>query len=391
MNSSIHCGDNVSVWEEQSQQMYTYFYLLLFVPGLLLNTTALWVLYRHISKKTKAVIFMMNLAFADLAHILSLPLRIYYYFTHHWPFGRKVCLLCFYLKYLNMYAAIMFLVCISVQRCFFLLKPFSARRWRRRYDLLISSILWAVVALGCCPFILMRSSSSSSSSSLSINHQPTISNLTHLSHISSNLSNAKSETQADGCFNDLPTRHVSSSVAVVMVTFAELLGFLIPFICISYSTFRIAHSLRLKQKGEEQNSMRNRSHSFTFSVDKSYMENQSRGEKRRALRMVLSCTGLFLFCFGPYHVNFLLYMLVSQDILSDCATRLSVRRFHPISLCLSSLSCCLNPVLYYFITAEFRMHFKQRTTSFSELFLSSPLSSPKYTTSRNKAKRPDSS
>lgn len=62
------------------------------------------------SKKTKAVIFMINLAIADLAHILSLPLRIYYYFTHTWPFGRGLCLFCFYLKYLNMYAAIMFLV-----------------------------------------------------------------------------------------------------------------------------------------------------------------------------------------------------------------------------------------------------------------------------------------
>ena len=65
---------------------------------------------RRYSKKMKALIFMINLAFADLAHVLSLPLRIYYYFTHTWPFGRAACLLCFYLKYLNMYAAIVFLV-----------------------------------------------------------------------------------------------------------------------------------------------------------------------------------------------------------------------------------------------------------------------------------------
>lgn len=62
------------------------------------------------SNKSKTVIFMINLALADLAHILSLPLRIYYYFTHTWPFGRGMCLFCFYLKYLNMYAAIVFLV-----------------------------------------------------------------------------------------------------------------------------------------------------------------------------------------------------------------------------------------------------------------------------------------
>lgn len=91
-------------------KMYTYFYLILFIPGLLLNTTALWFLCSHISKKTKAVIFMINLALADLANTLSLPLRIYYYFTLDWPFGKGLCLFCFYLKYLNMYAAIVFLV-----------------------------------------------------------------------------------------------------------------------------------------------------------------------------------------------------------------------------------------------------------------------------------------
>lgn len=53
---------------------------------------------------------MINLALADLAHILSLPFRIYYYFTLVWPFGHSFCLFCFYLKYLNMYAAIAFLV-----------------------------------------------------------------------------------------------------------------------------------------------------------------------------------------------------------------------------------------------------------------------------------------
>ncbi|MED6282521.1 hypothetical protein CHARACLAT_033007 [Characodon lateralis] len=108
--SSPSCGYNSTTWDQTMDTMYTYFYLLLFIPGLLLNTTALWVLCKHFSKKTKAVIFMINLALADLVHILSLPLRIYYYFTHTWPFGQSLCLLCFYLKYFNMYAAIVFLI-----------------------------------------------------------------------------------------------------------------------------------------------------------------------------------------------------------------------------------------------------------------------------------------
>lgn len=402
MANSSQCGHNMTKWEHHMDTMYTYFYLLLFIPGLLLNTTALWVLCRHISKKTKAVIFMINLALADLAHILSLPLRIYYYFSHTWPFGRGVCLFCFYLKYLNMYAAIVFLVCISVQRCVFLLDPFAARRWRRRYDLLISAIVWVVVGLGCSPFILMRSSSSSSSNSTaaaspatspmsyyadatSTQHPFGYSSL-YASSTSPSGQSASSPASKVGCFKDLPMRRLPASLAVGMMALAELFGFVIPLACISYSSIRIAQSLNQRQSQDQLNpSARGRLQSVTSNgqADK-YLEKQTNGEKRRALRMVLSCSGLFLLCFAPYHINFMLYLMVSQDIVSHCATRLAVRQFHPVSLCLASLSCCLNPLLYYFLTAEFRLHLTRRTSSFTSSLLSSPISSPTQNPTQNR-------
>ncbi|XP_020485317.1 putative P2Y purinoceptor 10 [Labrus bergylta] len=351
-NLSSQCGHNMTGWNQSMDKMYTYFYLILFIPGLLLNTTALWVLCRHISKKTKAVIFMINLAFADLAHILSLPLRIYYYFTHVWPFGRGMCLFCFYLKYLNMYAAIVFLVCISVQRCIFLLNPFAARRWRRRYDLLISIIVWLIVSFACSPFILMRSSNSTSSPN----------------------------STTEGCFKDLPMRCLSLSLSLTMMALAELFGFLIPLACIAYSSLRIARSLNQRHSQDQKYSTTLSARSRLSSVisncqaDKCH-EKLTHGEKRRALQMVLSCSALFLFCFAPYHINFLLYLMVSQGIVSHCATRLAVLQFHPVSLCLASLSCCLNPLLYYFLTAEFRSHLTKRTSSFTSSLLSSPISS----------------
>ncbi|XP_032383435.1 putative P2Y purinoceptor 10 [Etheostoma spectabile] len=392
-NSSLQCGHNMISWNEHMEKMYTYVYLLVFIPGLVLNTTALWVLCRHISKKTKAVIFMMNLSLADLAHVLSLPLRIYYYFTHTWPFGRGVCLFCFYLKYLNMYAAIVFLVCISMQRCVFLLNPFSARRWRRRYDLLISVIVWVVVGLACSPFILMRSSSSSTISTGPGVSTQTVYNMsyrldaTSTQHVlgyttsPSSLSPSSSSpgSSKDTCFKDLPMRRLSLSMAVTMMAFAELFGFLIPLACISFSSIRIARSLIRRQTQDQSktaelnSSARSRLQSVTSNsqTDK-YHEKQMHAEKRRALRLVLSCFALFLICFAPYHLNFVLYLMVSQDIVSDCATRLAVHRFHPISLCLANLSCCLNPLLYYFVTAEFRLHLTRRTSSFTASLLSSP-------------------
>ncbi|RMB92610.1 hypothetical protein DUI87_30919 [Hirundo rustica rustica] len=96
----------------------------IFILGLLANSAALLVLCQFLSRKSKAVIFMINLAMAYLAHVLSLPLRTYYYINHTWPFGSFLCQVCFYLKYLNMYASICFLTCISIQHYFFLYHPF---------------------------------------------------------------------------------------------------------------------------------------------------------------------------------------------------------------------------------------------------------------------------
>ncbi|XP_017275250.1 putative P2Y purinoceptor 10 [Kryptolebias marmoratus] len=356
------CNDSSTNVDEILKLYYAGFFLLLFIPGLLLNTAALWVLCRHIWKKTKTVIFMINLAAADLVHILSLPLRIYYYFNHNWPFGKAVCMICFYLRYLNMYAAIAFLMCISIQRYAFLLNPFSARRWRRRYDLLISVILWVVVGLACSPFILMRSSSRQQQST--------------------NVSASANTSDSDSCFKDLPMRKVSLRMAAIIITFTELFGFLIPLICIIYCSVRIAWSLNRKQSEDQQTSAslspstRSRLQSVTSNGHTSKNQEKDRNrEKRRALRIVLSCSALFLFCFAPYHINFVLYMMVSQDLVENCGIIAGVKLFHPVSLCVASLSCCLNPLLYYFLNAEFRMHF-MRTSSVSSSILSSPVSSP---------------
>ncbi|XP_043087983.1 putative P2Y purinoceptor 10 [Puntigrus tetrazona] len=298
---------NNTVRKSSINQLYTYFYLFIFIPGLLCNTLALWVLCRFVSKKTKAIIFMINLTVADLAHVLSLSLRIHYYLKQDWPFGDVLCMLCFYLKYLNMYASIAFLVCISVQRCAFLLRPFQARHWKSRYDVCISGVVWLVVGLACSPFILMRSSSSSANRS---------------------------------CFKDLPMRKLGMISAVSMMVAAELSGFLGPLIIIGFCTYLITKSLR--QRNQKQ---------------------QSTSSTRKALRMVRVCTGVFLFCFVPYHINFLLYLMVTQNIIMNCAVKQAVQLFHPISLCIASLNCCLNPLIYYFLTTEFKLQLSQHSSS----------------------------
>ncbi|NWV15861.1 GP174 protein, partial [Ptilonorhynchus violaceus] len=295
--SSGNCSDPQMSFQST---LYATTYTLIFIPGLLANSAALWVLCRFVSRKSKAVIFMINLAVADLAHVLSLPLRIYYYINHSWPFGGFLCLLCFYLKYLNMYASICFLTCISVQRYFFLYRPFKAKDWKRRYDVAISAGVWLLAGLACLPFPIMRSHGL----------------------------DAKNRT----CFADLQVTPIASKAAAVLLTgAAELLGFVAPLVTVLFCTWKTRASLRGFRVPEE-----------------------SGGERRKALRMVSTCAAVFCVCFAPYHVNFFFFVLVKENVITDCFLSAVTLYTQPFCLCLASLDCCLDPIIYFFMTSEFQ-------------------------------------
>lgn len=288
--------------------LYAVTYTIIFIPGLLANSVALWLLRSFINKKNKAIIFMINLALADLLHVLSLPLRIYYYINHTWPFENFLCLLCFYLKYLNMYASIVFLTLISVQRYVFTANPFKAKGWKRRYDVGICVGVWIVVGAACLPFPIYRS--------------------------------AGLNTTSTSCFADLGKKKMNTMTVIIMLIGAELSGFFIPLIIITYCTLKT----RIQLKGDS-------------------LRCEHRKEKHKALRMVVTCASVFFICFTPYHIIFFFYVLVSSDIIHNCEVQKVVMDLHPFSLSLASINCCLNPILYYFTASEFQNELAKRGSS----------------------------
>ncbi|TNN47732.1 putative G-protein coupled receptor 174 [Liparis tanakae] len=309
MNVANQSCKGVEDFQVYQHQVYAVVYSLILVPGLLGNVLALWVFKVYVRETKKAVVFMMNLAMADLLQVLSLPLRIYYYLNNTWPFGHFLCMICFYLKYVNMYASIFFLVCISVRRCELIMRPLRCNTSRRGADWCVCGLGWLLVCLCCLPFPLLRSHSGGGPASNSSSGRP----------------------PAAVCFSELPTRDVGAPAVWTLLVLAELLGFVIPLALVSACTCLTAGSLR----------------------GPAAVAVPDRGEKRRALRMVLSCAVVFLVCFAPYHITMPLDFLVKADALSGCALRELVLRCHPVTLCLASLNCSLDPLMYYFTTHEF--------------------------------------
>ncbi|XP_051514561.1 probable G-protein coupled receptor 174 [Myxocyprinus asiaticus] len=295
--NDISCNINTTSIQEYQHKIYAIFYTVILVPGLICNVLALWVFYAYVKETKKAVIFMINLAIADLLQVLSLPLRIYYYLNESWPFGQVACMVCFYLKYVNMYASIFFLACISVRRCRLIIHPLRCGATKRRQDRSWCVAGWFVVCLGCLPFPLLR----------------------------------KNPSTPLHCFSELPMMQLKMVLGVSLMTVAEIMGFLLPLAVVIICTWLTAASLREK----------------TCIL-------QDSGEKHKALKMVLSCAAVFLVCFVPYHITFPLDFLAKSNFTVSCAFKSAVLHTHPITLCLASLNCCLDPVMYYFTTDEFK-------------------------------------
>lgn len=76
--------------------------------------------------------------------------------------------------------------------------------------------------------------------------------------------------------------------------------------------------------------------------------------KKRVLRMIVVHLTIFIICFVPYNLLLFLYALVRTQALANCTVERFARTLYPITLCLASLNCCLDPVVYYFTSESFQ-------------------------------------
>lgn len=79
-------------------------YALVFVFGLALNGTALYVIVFCTRTWKPSTIYMFNLTMCDTLYILTLPFLIYYYADENdWPFSEPLCKIIRFLFYANLY------------------------------------------------------------------------------------------------------------------------------------------------------------------------------------------------------------------------------------------------------------------------------------------------
>lgn len=270
-------------------------YTLIFIISVPLNFVAMLMFVYRIRPRKPAVIYMLNLACADLLFGLLLPFKIaYHYHGNNWIYGSFMCRVVTAAFYCNMYCSVLLIMCISIDRFLAVVYPINSLTWRSPQTASAVCIAMWLLALGGV-FPLLVSGQAIYLSDLGIT-----------------------------TCHDVQDEENLQTYYLYFFPIYSSAFFFIPVI------FTVVCYARIIQALTEAN-----------------VENRSR--KTRAVVMVVVVLVVFVVCFTPTNIILMLhYVQVSHSHKSSDSSY----QVYLLSMCVGSVSCCLDPVLYYFGSSQ---------------------------------------
>ncbi|XP_037615588.1 lysophosphatidic acid receptor 6 isoform X1 [Sebastes umbrosus] len=225
-------------------------YSFIFIVGLVFNVMSLAFFSCHTKSRSHTIVYMTNLAIADVLLILTLPMRIY----HH--LGKEIrqwlCDILGLILKANMYGSIFLLTCICFDRCMAVTFPMSARvQEGRKKAPLVCFGIWLITFGASLPIYFSRK-----------------------------VNNTE-------CFDSLPV-HATN---LVVVSSTLIVGFGIPLVIMLICSWGLVRAVRRSTVAQ------------TDLVDSGKIQ-----------RMITTSLLIFLVSFLPYHVILVLLSLYGDNI-----------------------------------------------------------------------------
>uniref|UniRef100_A0A8C5QDN3 Probable G-protein coupled receptor 33 n=1 Tax=Leptobrachium leishanense TaxID=445787 RepID=A0A8C5QDN3_9ANUR len=219
LNSTTGSGTTISNPVAASKVVIALILLITFMFGVVVSTPYLWVLGFRM-KKTVNTTWFFHLILAHLAFTFVLPFVIIQLFvSSHWMFDLVICKLINSLCAVSMYGAIFFLTVISLDRYMSVFSPHWYRmHMNPHYATIICLILWGSAILFSTPYLIFQPHPKVNSSAVCDTGYT----------LPLNWGSQLSQYQ----------------VKWGLFTFRVLLGYILPFVIISFCYFRIAIKMK---------------------------------------------------------------------------------------------------------------------------------------------------
>nr|QCQ73750.1 somatostatin receptor type 5 [Epinephelus akaara] len=268
------------------------------VVGLIGNTLVIHVIVNYTKNESVTNIYILNLAIADELFMLGLPFLAVQNALLFWPFGSLMCRVVMTVDAINQFTSIFCLTVMSVDRYLAVVHPIRSFWWRRpRVAKAISATVWAGSFVVVLPVVVF----------------------------------------ADVLKDDGNCSIVWPEPAEVwktsFIVYACTVGFFCPLLVICLCYLLIVIKVRSVAKRAQATSSRRRR------------------SERKITRMVVVVVAVFVFCWLPFYVLNIVNLLV---VLPG-----DFRGLYFFVVVLSYANSCANPILYGFLSDNFKRGFRK--------------------------------
>nr|XP_055061206.1 galanin receptor type 1b [Misgurnus anguillicaudatus] len=275
----------------------------IFFLGIVGNTLVMVVIGKIKSRRSRSTtnIFILNLSIADLCFLLfCVPFHATIYSLPEWIFGAFLCKFVHYFLMVSMLVSIFTLVAMSVDRYIAVVLSKKSPCIRNRRNALIGvCVIWMLSFIFAVPVA---------------QHQ-----------ILMDHPKAPNSSFCWEIWNERVAKHTYKVTILVI-------GYLLPLVLITCCYAKVLYHLHKKMKN---------------------MSKKSKRSKRKTAQTVLLVVAAFLICWMPHHI-IAMWVEFGQFPLNDASFA-----FRIMSHCLAYGNSCVNPILYAFLSENFRKACKQ--------------------------------
>ncbi|XP_041641899.1 somatostatin-like receptor F_48D10.1 [Cheilinus undulatus] len=296
-NISSNTSTISAPFEGSSTLMTAIISITVFIVGLTGNTLAIYVVLCYTKMKTVTNIYILNLAVADELYILGLPFLTTQNVLSYWPFGSFLCRVVMTADSLNQFTSIFCLTVMSIDRYLAVVHPIRSTKWRHpRVAKAVSAAVWVVSFIVVLPVVIFSDVQDTFNSCNMIWPEPT------------------------------------NVWSTAFILYTATLGFFGPLliICLCYLLIVI----KVKTSGARAG--------FT----------KRRRSERKVTRMVVVIVVVFVLCWLPFFIMNMINLVV---IIPESSASAGIYFFTVI---LSYANSCANPVLYGFLSENFKQSFR---------------------------------